>query len=92
MALAQQNTTDAIGYLEEIVKTYGTDILADNAVMKLAQIYDRQLNDSVKAKEYYKKILFEFKGSLFGVEARKRFREIGGSSADRFSEGPVINP
>lgn len=92
MALAQQKTDEAIGYLEEIVKTYGTDILADNAVMKLAQIYDRLLDDPEKAKEYYKKILFEFKGSLFGVEARKRFREIGGSSNDKFSEGPVINP
>ncbi len=92
MALAQQNTTAAIGYLEQIVTTYGTDILADNAVMKLAQIYDKQLNDPEKAKEYYKKILFEFKGSLFGVEARKRFREIGGTGGEKVIEGPVINP
>jgi tetratricopeptide (TPR) repeat protein len=92
MALAQQNTTDAIKYLEEIVKTYGTDILADNAVMKLAQIYDKQLNDPIKAKEYYKKILFDFKGSLFGVEARKRFREIGGNSNDKIIQSPTITP
>jgi tetratricopeptide (TPR) repeat protein len=92
MALAQQNTTAAIGYLEEIVSTYGTDILADNAVFKLAQIYDKLLGDEAKAKEYYKKILFDYKGSLFGVEARKRFREIGGSAAEKFSEGRAINP
>ncbi len=92
MALAQQNTTEAIGYLEEIVNNYGTDILADNAVMKLAQIYDKLLDNPEKAKEYYKKILFDFKGSLFGVEARKRFREIGGSSGDKVIQGPTITP
>ena len=78
-------------YLEEIVKIYGTDILADNAVFKLAQIYDKLLGDEIKAKDYYKKILFDYKGSLFGVEARKRFREIGGTSNDTINkESPFI--
>ncbi|MCB9188293.1 MAG: tetratricopeptide repeat protein [Flavobacteriales bacterium] len=85
MAIQQQDLSAAIGFLEEIVKTYSTDILADNALFELAQIYDNRLNQPEKAAEYYKKIIFEYKGSLFGVQSRKRYREIvptGGSSDD----------
>ncbi len=90
IALAKQKITEAIKFLEEIEMNYGTDLLGDNAVFKLAEIYDKILDDKVKAKEYYKKIMFDYKGSLFGVEARKRFREIGGSSSDEFT--PIVQP
>lgn len=76
MALQQQDVDAAIGFLETIVKDYPTDILADNAIYELAQIYDYRLNQPEKAVEYYKKIIFEYQGSLFGVQSRKRYREI----------------
>lgn len=76
MALQQQDVDAAIGFLETIVKDYPTDILADNAIYELAQIYDYRLNQPEKAAEYYKKIIFEYQGSLFGVQSRKRYREI----------------
>lgn len=91
MALQQQDVTSAITYLEEIVKSYGTDILADNALYELAQIYDNRLNQPEKAAEYYKKIIFEYKGSLFGVQSRKRYREIvptGGTNDNPWIEPP----
>lgn len=76
MALQQQNIDAAIGFLEEIVKDYGDDILADNALYALAEIYDYRLNQPEKAAEYYKRIIFDYQGSLFGVQSRKRYREI----------------
>lgn len=76
IALHQQDMQAAIGYLEEIVKNYGDDILADNALYELAQIYDYRLNQPEKAAEFYKKIIFDYQGSLFGVLSRKRYREI----------------
>jgi hypothetical protein len=36
------------------------------------------LYDKEKAAEFYKTLLFNFKGSLYSVEARKRFRQIRG--------------
>jgi hypothetical protein len=36
------------------------------------------MNNKEKAAEYYKTLLFNFKGSLYSVEARKRFRTIRG--------------
>jgi hypothetical protein len=48
----------------------------------MGDIYETQLNDTEKASEYYKKILFDYQGSLFAVEARKRFRIIRGDTIE----------
>jgi tetratricopeptide (TPR) repeat protein len=76
----QGNWQQAIVYLEELLKYHGEDILADDALFQLGDIYENQLKDTEKAAEYYKKILFDFKGSLYSVEARKRFRALRGDN------------
>ena len=70
------NYEKAVIYLLEIVTTYGDDLLADNALYTLAGIYEKNLHDTDKAAEFYKKILFEHTDSLFVIEARKKFREL----------------
>lgn len=66
----------AISSLEELMKYYPDDILADDALYQLGDIYQNHLMNNEKAAEYYRKILFEYKGSLYTTEARKRFQEI----------------
>jgi tetratricopeptide (TPR) repeat protein len=90
IALLQQHPDVAITHLEEILTSYGTDILADNALFKLAQIYE-QKGDTDKAAEYYKRIMFDYKGSLFGVEARKKYRELAPekSPSEMFIDGEI---
>ena len=83
----QGKWNDAIAYLEKIYTLHGQDILADDAVMQIATIYDEQLKNKEKAQEWYRKILFEYKGSLHVVEARKRFRELSGQP-----DNNTINP
>ncbi|MGB0403160.1 MAG: tetratricopeptide repeat protein [Salibacteraceae bacterium] len=70
----------SLGYLEKLISGYSYDILADKAVFHLAKLYDVQLNDKVKAQEYYQVILLDFKDSLYATEARKRFRELRGDN------------
>ena len=53
---------------------YGT--VADNALIERARLNDNILNNKPKAKELYKKIIMDYYGSLFIVEARKRYREM----------------
>ena len=65
----------ALYYNQTAVK-YSYASIADNAMIKLARLYDNQLNDKVKAKEVYEKILLDYPGSLFTIEARKRFQEM----------------
>lgn len=66
----------AIDYLEELLKYYKDDILADDALFQLGDIYENRLFDKEKAAEYYRAILFEHKGSLYTEEARKRYKEL----------------
>lgn len=82
----QGNWTEAIAYLEELLKYNGEDILADDALFQLGDIYENHLNDKEKAAEYYKTLLFNFKGSLYSVEARKRFRQIRGDKNLEYAE------
>ena len=52
--------------------------MADDALFQLGDLYENHLYDKEKAAEFYKTLLFNFKGSLYSVEARKRFRQIRG--------------
>lgn len=69
---------EAIKHLENLLLKHSDDILADNAVFMLAEIYDRKLNDHEKAMQYYKELMLDHPGSLYVVEARKRFRTLRG--------------
>ena len=68
----------AIATLEQIVKSHGEDILADDAHFTIGKIYEEYLKDKEKAKEYYRNHLTKYPGSIFVVEARKRFRILRG--------------
>ena len=72
----QGKWTDAIQNLEKILKYHANDILADDALFQLGDIYQNHILNNVKAAEYYRLILFEHKGSLYTTEARKRFQEL----------------
>lgn len=64
--------------LEIIVDKYSYSLFADKALFELAELYENQLNNKEKAIECYKKLLFEFEGSLYTDQSRKKFRELSG--------------
>lgn len=68
----------AIPLLEKVYTEHPQDITADDAIFQLAKIYDDHLFNTEKAMEWYRKILFEYKGSLHIVESRERFRALKG--------------
>ena len=83
LAFQQQGKwNEAITYLNRLLTSYSQDILADDALFQLGNIYETYLNDAEKASENYKKILFGYKGSLYGVEARKRLRALRGDKTE----------
>jgi len=63
---------------EEVAEKYKEDIRADNALYALAHLNETQLNDLEKAKTLYERIFTDYSGSVFAVEARKRFRILRG--------------
>lgn len=62
----------------EVFNTYNYDLLADDALIKMARLNEKQLNNKTKAQEYYQKLLTDFSGSLYVVEARKAYRQLRG--------------
>lgn len=63
---------------QEVADKYKEDIRADNSLYNLAQLYEFKMNDPEKAKELYEKIFMDYSGSVFAVDARKRFRILRG--------------
>jgi tetratricopeptide (TPR) repeat protein len=76
----RQHYDKAASYLQKIVDNYGDDILADNALFYLGDLYQFYLKEEEKAKNYYEKIIVEYKDSTFSIEARKRYRKLRGDT------------
>lgn len=86
-AMQQQGKwNEAISYMDELLKYYGNDILADDAWFIKGDIYQNHLFNNEKAMECYKEILFKYRGSIHTTEARKRFRELRGDTVPEKEE------
>jgi tetratricopeptide (TPR) repeat protein len=64
--------------LQKIVTNYPSDILADDALFRLAELNEYQFKNKAKAQQLYQDLMTNYPGSLFVVEARKRFRNLRG--------------
>ena len=70
---------EAAALLLETIRTdHSFDILADDALYNLGELYEFHLNQPDKAMECYQSIMLDHKDSVFVVEARKRFRSLRG--------------
>jgi len=78
IAMKRKQYPEAVVLYHRIWKEHGQDILADDAVYLMAKLYDNRLNETDKAMEYYQELLLNYPGSLFTVEARKRYRALRG--------------
>ena len=74
------NTDMALKMYNKIATDWNYDILADDALYKMAKLYDNTLSNPEKAMELYEKILLEHNSSIFVAEARKRFRILRGDN------------
>ncbi|MDN4165593.1 tetratricopeptide repeat protein [Cytophagales bacterium LB-30] len=68
----------AITYLQEITTHFSYDILADDALYTIGVIQQEYLKEDAQAMQSFEKLLFEYPGSMFVEEARKRFRTLRG--------------
>ncbi len=69
---------DAVKMYQNIVEFFPNELYGDDALFKEAELYERYLNDKEKAKILYEEILTKYPGSIYVVEARKRYRELRG--------------
>ena len=64
----------------KIIEFYNTDILADDALFALGQLYEGALNTPQKAQEYYEKIIYNHQDSYYFPQARKNYRRLRGDT------------
>ena len=76
--IKQKNYLEAEKLLLQIIENYGDQLLADDAIFQLAELYEYYLKDIPKAMEYYQKILKDHSDSLYVVQARNRYRSLRG--------------
>jgi tetratricopeptide (TPR) repeat protein len=62
----------------KILEFYSNDLYGDDAQFRLAELYEKKLLDTEKAKQAYQDVLTKYPGSIFVVESRKRFRQLRG--------------
>ncbi|TAH25868.1 MAG: hypothetical protein EAZ07_05700 [Cytophagales bacterium] len=68
----------AIVASQKIITDYASEILADDALMLQAKIYEDDIKNLEKAKEVYQNLLLNYSSSIYCDEARKRFRLLRG--------------
>jgi tetratricopeptide (TPR) repeat protein len=71
---------EAAKMYENILEFYPNDLYADDALFNEAKLYEDYLTDIEKAKVLYQDILTKFPGSIYVVEARKKYRELRGDT------------
>lgn len=74
--MKQGRYAEADSLLQQIVDFYAEDILADDAVMMIAEMNDSQLNNIERARSYYEKLILDYPVSLYVERARKRYNEL----------------
>ena len=80
--IKQKNYFEAEKLLKRIVDDYGDQLLADDAVFQLAELYEYYLKDITQAMEYYQKILKDYSDSLYVVQSRNRYRTLRGDNVN----------
>ncbi|HOY31315.1 MAG TPA: tetratricopeptide repeat protein [Bacteroidales bacterium] len=76
--IRQGRYADADTLLVKLVSFYQTDILADDALFKLGELNENIFKNTARAMEFFEKILTDYPGSIYVVEARRHYRILRG--------------
>lgn len=76
LAMKDQDYVLAAEYYNAIVTDYSYDLLGDDALYELAEIYNYHLGQKEQARDLYKRMLIEHPGSVYIEESRAKYREL----------------
>lgn len=69
---------NAIALYSDVLENYPASTSADDALYKMALLYELQFKNVEKAQELYKQILLSYPGSIFVSDSRNRYRILRG--------------
>jgi tetratricopeptide (TPR) repeat protein len=70
----------AATFLEKIRNGFAYDLLGDDALFLLAELYEEKLDRAEEAGELYKQMLTRSPGSIYVEDARERYRRLRGET------------
>ena len=70
--------SSALSQYQTIIDKHSDGIYVDEALFFSAEIYNKPLKDTEKAKQLYEKLVFHHEDSIYFVDARRKFRELRG--------------
>ena len=70
--------SSALSQYQTIIDKHSDGIYVDEALYFSAEIYNKLLKDTEKAKPLYEKLVFHHEDSIYFVDARRKFRELRG--------------
>jgi len=76
--IQRQEYQAADSLLAQLAERYPEDILADDALYQRGVLQADVFADKTKSMEIFEKLMFEYPGSLYVVDARKRYRQLRG--------------
>lgn len=76
--VSKGNFEQASQDLQSIIDHFVKGILVDDALIRLARIYENEMNRTEEAKNLYQKLFTEHPDSFFATEARAKFRSLRG--------------
>ena len=79
IALKHHDYNKALAHLKNIYEKYGQDVLGDDAVFKIAEIYQNNLHQPDQAKHYYEQLIIDYPGSTYIQTARQRLAALNGA-------------
>jgi len=77
---AKKNYAAEDSLLKKVGDDYADGVLADDALFHRAELHEKRFKDNAKAMELYQELLTKYPGSLYVVDARKRFRTLRGDA------------
>lgn len=76
--MKQGKYAEADSLLGTLVHDYPYDITADRALMMRGRLNEEELGKKETAMQYYEELVTNYPGSIYAVDARKRFRSLRG--------------
>ncbi len=78
--LKQGDVEKGVKDLETIIQKFPIEMKGDDATYYLAKTYQEKLNQPAKAMKLFQELLTKYPGSIYGADARKRFRNLRGDT------------
>ncbi len=72
IAIKHRAYDKAIAFYKTVLQTFGEDVLGDDALYKMADTYERYLQQPLEAQKYYEELLLKYPGSTYVQIARRK--------------------